>query len=67
MVFYIFHILPCYKQLTIHKSHYLLNQKDCNLWFSVCHNFLQDQWKTTLLLRAKNALKAKEIEEEDLT
>eukprot|EP00252_Welwitschia_mirabilis_P012235 TRINITY_DN2717_c0_g2_i1.p1 TRINITY_DN2717_c0_g2~~TRINITY_DN2717_c0_g2_i1.p1 ORF type:complete len:290 (-),score=86.14 TRINITY_DN2717_c0_g2_i1:364-1233(-) len=26
-----------------------------------------DQWKTTLLLRAKNALKAKEEEEEDLT
>ncbi|GLJ25249.1 hypothetical protein SUGI_0483340 [Cryptomeria japonica] len=26
-----------------------------------------DQWKTTLLLRAKNALKAKEVEEDDLT
>ncbi|GLJ53650.1 hypothetical protein SUGI_1144390 [Cryptomeria japonica] len=26
-----------------------------------------DQWKTTLLLRAKNSLKAKELEEDDLT
>jgi alpha-soluble NSF attachment protein len=25
-----------------------------------------DQWKTTLLLRAKNALKLKEVEEPDL-
>jgi len=28
---------------------------------------MQDPWKTTLLLRAKNALKAKEDEEDDLT
>ena len=27
----------------------------------------QDTWKTTLLLRAKSALKAKEVEEDDLT
>ncbi|XXG44202.1 hypothetical protein AAC387_Pa01g4067 [Persea americana] len=26
-----------------------------------------DTWKTTLLLRAKSALKAKEVEEDDLT
>ena len=29
--------------------------------------FAQDAWKTTLLLKVKNALKAKEEEEDDLT
>lgn len=29
--------------------------------------FSQDAWKTTLLLKVKNALKAKEEEEDDLT
>lgn len=29
--------------------------------------FSQDPWKTTLLLKVKNALKAKEEEEDDLT
>ena len=28
---------------------------------------LQDSWKTTLLLRVKEKLKAKELEEDDLT
>lgn len=28
---------------------------------------VQDAWKTTLLLRVKDALKAKELEEDDLT
>ena len=36
-------------------------------YFWVIMISLQDEWKTTLLLRAKNALKEKEIEEEDLT
>ena len=30
-------------------------------------NELQDSWKTTLLLRVKEKLKAKELEEDDLT
>jgi hypothetical protein len=35
--------------------------------YLICHLLCQDPWKTTLLLRAKNELKKKEDDEDDLT
>jgi hypothetical protein len=36
-------------------------------WWCLHKTALQDSWKTTLLLRVKEKLKAKELEEDDLT
>lgn len=37
------------------------------LKFILFDSTAQDAWKTTLLLRVKEAIKAKELEEDDLT
>jgi len=52
----------------------LENQKKIYIWYLnllmvVVFSLIavQDSWKTTLLLRVKEKLKAKELEEDDLT
>jgi hypothetical protein len=62
--------VPLPASLVYAKANYcILNFRNLNSKFHSLYKrfLLQDPWKTTLLLKAKNELKKKEDDEDDLT